>query len=82
VQALLDPVTGLQSPDSSVDCNCPNQSPAPLLPGSQSVARRGVITLKMSSSSLFVSSGPSSCKSQEIARRISGPMSCSVLNPA
>jgi hypothetical protein len=51
VQALLDPVTDLQSPDSSVDCNCPNQSPAPLLPGGQRVARCRVITLNTSSDS-------------------------------
>lgn len=62
--------------------NCPDWSPAPLLPGGRCVAVRGIITLTTSSSSPFVSSGSSSCRSHEIARRISGPMSCSVLNPA
>lgn len=80
--APLDPATSLHSPDSSVDNNCPDQNLAPLFPGGQYGARCVIITLNTSSSSRLISSGSSSCKSQDIARRISGPMSCSVLNPA
>lgn len=54
----------------------------PYPPGGRCGAVRGIITLITSSSSPFVSSGSSSCRSHEIARRISGPMSCSVLSPA
>lgn len=60
----------------------PPPKPRPIISMWPVSSYSGIITLNTSSSSSLESSGSSSCKSQDIARRISGPMSCRVLNPA